>query len=90
VHVDKVTHAREHRGDYKRLAVRRESHVADKCFIEDFVNGLAVINGAIRFARHTRSLRRSEILWHKHLIGEAWRRPFRGRSFDLIAAATAA
>jgi hypothetical protein len=53
---DGIADAREHRGDYKRLALLRKSYVAYKCFIEDFVYGVTIVHGAMGLTDKARSL----------------------------------
>jgi hypothetical protein len=37
-------------GDDVRLTVNSETYVADKSFIENLVDGVAIVDGALRFA----------------------------------------
>src|SRR5215469_17719150 len=50
VEIKIVADAGEHRGDDEWLAIGGEANVANEGFIENVVNGVAIVNGAMRFA----------------------------------------
>src|SRR6202030_1681888 len=52
---DSVADPRIERGNDKRLGVGGESHMANKPFIENLVDGFAVIEAALRLAHNTRA-----------------------------------
>jgi len=65
VKIDEFTDASVHRGNDIGLGVRSEPNVADKSFIENFVDGIAIVDTAMRFAHDTRALRSRKRFRHE-------------------------
>jgi hypothetical protein len=53
VDVERVSVASIGSGDNVGLSVDCEADVAEESFIEDMVNGVAVVDGALRFAHYS-------------------------------------
>ncbi len=56
VEINRVADARKQRGNDVRLAIYGESDVAHVTFVEDLVNGFAVVGAAMRFTYYARTL----------------------------------
>src|SRR4030095_7592187 len=64
VEINRVSDARIHGGNHEGLLFSRKSDVADKSFIENFVNLFAIVNTALRLAQSARPLRLRNIFFH--------------------------
>ena len=68
VEIEMVSDAREHGREDKRLTGRvGEADVAEQGFVKDFVNGRAIVDGAIRLAHHSRTIGDGECIGHADL-----------------------
>src|ERR1700674_2222154 len=59
VDVKHVPVASERSWDHERLSVNQEADVAEESFVEDLVDGVALVNRALRFAHYARAWSRS-------------------------------
>src|SRR4029077_12080370 len=73
VKIDSVADARVQGGNDQRLAVGGETDVAYQPFIENLVDGIAVIDAALRLAHNTCALGRREGFGHCAPLLETWR-----------------
>src|SRR5439155_22625172 len=55
---------REQRGNHVRLGIDGKADVAYKAFVENFVNGSAIVGAAMRFTHDARALGRRSGVWH--------------------------
>src|ERR1700737_3946123 len=78
--IDRVAFPGVQRGNPKWLRIRSESDVTDHPFIQNFVNGFAIVDAAMRLSNHTRALRRRKTFRHDT--------PLKTRSGGGIAGAT--
>ena len=85
VEVEGVTHAGEQRGNHVGLAIHGESDVAHKSFVENFVNGFAIIDAAVWLAHHARALARRSCFGHNAPRGETGRGAYRLAMAHLIS-----
>jgi hypothetical protein len=82
--INHVADAREQRGNHVRLAVQGKSDVAHVTFVENFVDGFAVVGAAMRFAQDARALGGRNGFWHESPHGETWRGARRFAAAHLI------
>src|ERR1700722_4686750 len=73
VKINGVADTRVQRGNHEWLAIRGKADMAHKPFIENLVNGFAVVGAALGFAHNTRALSRREGVGHCAPHGETWR-----------------
>ena len=69
--INVVADARKHRWDNKRLAIDGESDVAGKGFIENFVDCIAIVNGANRFTHNSSAIAGGKCVWQREPRSEA-------------------
>src|SRR5260370_37839718 len=55
VYVEHISVASERSGDHEGLSVNHEADVAEETFVEDLVDGVAVVNRPLRFAHYARA-----------------------------------
>src|SRR5207302_5080181 len=73
VKINRITNPRVERGNHVGLAIDRKSDVAHVSFVEDLVDGLAIVGAAMRFAHYPRTLGWRNGFGHGTPHGEAWR-----------------
>src|SRR5215469_4980501 len=74
VEIKIVADAGEHRGDDEWLAIGGEANVANEGFVENVINGVAIVDGTMRFAHDPSAASDGKRILHGNLEIETGRR----------------
>jgi hypothetical protein len=80
--INRISNARIHRRNHKRLPVNCKPDMANESFVQNLINRRAIVNATLRLANDTRPLCNRKIVRHD--------KPQEERSAKLIAGAAAA